>query len=227
MLAVEHDPVGLESLRRELRERARSPRGAAPRSSRGDRIPRGWRGRPRCHAPTPRTRAADTSRSCRRQQLRIAHAGKVLFTGHDRGDRHRTGPRAPADLVDPDDDPVARRPALPLDAQRRDTGAVTPRDATAGQPACLRCGSALATWTAGHAPYHEVRETRHPCRGPGPFRVELDARIRGRRPRRRDPTDAATRPMYKVRRRSDGSILPVLFDEDDLREERRRSTWWI
>ena len=32
---------------------------------------------------------------------------------------------------------------------------------------------------------------------------------------------------YKVRRRSDGSILPVLFDEDDLREERRRGTWWV
>jgi len=32
---------------------------------------------------------------------------------------------------------------------------------------------------------------------------------------------------YKVRRRSDGSILPVSFTEDDLREERRRSTWWI
>ena len=34
-------------------------------------------------------------------------------------------------------------------------------------------------------------------------------------------------PQYKVRRRSDGSILPVLFDEDDLREERRRGTWWV
>jgi hypothetical protein len=32
---------------------------------------------------------------------------------------------------------------------------------------------------------------------------------------------------YKLRRRSDGSILPVLFEEDDLREERRRGTWWI
>lgn len=32
---------------------------------------------------------------------------------------------------------------------------------------------------------------------------------------------------YHVRRRSDGSVLPVLFDEDDLREERRRSTWWV
>jgi hypothetical protein len=34
-------------------------------------------------------------------------------------------------------------------------------------------------------------------------------------------------PMYKVRRRSDGSILPVPFAEGDLREENRRSTWWI
>jgi hypothetical protein len=31
---------------------------------------------------------------------------------------------------------------------------------------------------------------------------------------------------YRVRRRSDGSILPVLFDGDDLREERRRQMWW-
>jgi hypothetical protein len=33
--------------------------------------------------------------------------------------------------------------------------------------------------------------------------------------------------MYKVRRRSDGSILPVTFSANDLREENRRSTWWI
>jgi len=33
--------------------------------------------------------------------------------------------------------------------------------------------------------------------------------------------------MYKVRRRSDGSILPVNFPATDLREENRRSTWWI
>jgi hypothetical protein len=33
--------------------------------------------------------------------------------------------------------------------------------------------------------------------------------------------------LYKVRRRSDGSILPVTFPEHDLREENRRSTWWI
>jgi len=33
--------------------------------------------------------------------------------------------------------------------------------------------------------------------------------------------------MYKVRRRSDGSILPVTFPEHDLREENRRGTWWL
>jgi hypothetical protein len=32
---------------------------------------------------------------------------------------------------------------------------------------------------------------------------------------------------YRVRRRSDGSILPVTFTDDDLREERRRQPpWW-
>ncbi|HEX5095079.1 MAG TPA: hypothetical protein VFX21_03665 [Acidimicrobiia bacterium] len=35
------------------------------------------------------------------------------------------------------------------------------------------------------------------------------------------------RDRYRVRRRSDGSILPVLFDETDLREEHRRGTWWM
>jgi hypothetical protein len=33
-------------------------------------------------------------------------------------------------------------------------------------------------------------------------------------------------PRYRVRRRSDGSVLPVLFEDDDVREERRRSMWW-
>jgi hypothetical protein len=39
-------------------------------------------------------------------------------------------------------------------------------------------------------------------------------------------TDALKAQQYRVRRRSDGSVLPVLFDDDDVREERRRSMWW-
>jgi hypothetical protein len=34
---------------------------------------------------------------------------------------------------------------------------------------------------------------------------------------------------YRVRRRSDGSVLPTLFPDDDIREEKRRSSsmWWV
>jgi hypothetical protein len=33
---------------------------------------------------------------------------------------------------------------------------------------------------------------------------------------------------YRVRRRSDGSILPVLFVNDDVREEKKHSgMWWM
>jgi hypothetical protein len=32
---------------------------------------------------------------------------------------------------------------------------------------------------------------------------------------------------YRVRRRSDNSVLPVLFTDDDLREEKRRELWWV
>jgi hypothetical protein len=39
--------------------------------------------------------------------------------------------------------------------------------------------------------------------------------------------DTAGQHRYQLRRRSDGSILPVTFNEEDLREERRRQTWWI
>lgn len=37
------------------------------------------------------------------------------------------------------------------------------------------------------------------------------------------PTNGA---RYRVRRRSDGAVLPAEFEADDLREERRRQTWW-
>ena len=32
---------------------------------------------------------------------------------------------------------------------------------------------------------------------------------------------------YRLRRLSDGSVLPVLFGDDDVRRIRRRETWWI
>ncbi len=41
--------------------------------------------------------------------------------------------------------------------------------------------------------------------------------------------EAPDRPArYQVRRRSDGSVLPALFVDDEVREERRgRSMWWV
>ena len=32
---------------------------------------------------------------------------------------------------------------------------------------------------------------------------------------------------YRVRRRSDSSVLPVLFTDDDVREEKKRELWWV
>lgn len=34
---------------------------------------------------------------------------------------------------------------------------------------------------------------------------------------------------YRIRRRSDGSVLPVVFPPDDVRAERRRTNdmWWV
>jgi len=41
--------------------------------------------------------------------------------------------------------------------------------------------------------------------------------------------EAAGSPeQYQVRRRSDGSVLPSLFVDEEVREERRgRSMWWV
>ena len=33
-------------------------------------------------------------------------------------------------------------------------------------------------------------------------------------------------PKYRIRRRSDGTVLPALFNDDDGREEKRRSSMW-
>jgi hypothetical protein len=33
---------------------------------------------------------------------------------------------------------------------------------------------------------------------------------------------------YRIRRRSDGSVLPALFIDDDIREEKKKSSmWWM
>jgi hypothetical protein len=40
--------------------------------------------------------------------------------------------------------------------------------------------------------------------------------------------DEGDTARYRVRRRSDGSVLPTLFDDDDVREEKKGSRmWWV
>jgi hypothetical protein len=152
----------------------------------------------------------------RRQQFRIANAGKVLLTGYDRGNGHWSGPRTASDFVDADDDFVARFPTPAFDTQR---GVRRPRrhmrEATSRE-------RMLAGVAGLHAAYHDMVR-------PG-TRVEVRSRFESRWSRgfeiaEREMADNVA--VYKVRRRSDNSILPVVFSEDDVREERRRSTWWI
>jgi hypothetical protein len=39
--------------------------------------------------------------------------------------------------------------------------------------------------------------------------------------------DVGDSTRYKLKRRSDGSVLPALFVDEELREEKKRSMWWI
>jgi hypothetical protein len=39
--------------------------------------------------------------------------------------------------------------------------------------------------------------------------------------------DEGSDARYKLKRRSDGSVLPTLFVDDEVREEKKRSMWWI
>ena len=61
-------------------------------------------------------------------------------------------------------------------------------------------------------------------------RVEVRSRFESRWTRGFEVSEvleADEGPRYRVRRRSDGSILPVLFVDDDLREEKKRELWWV
>ena len=202
--------------------RARGPRrGAAPRSCRARRTP-SWRrvadadaarpaAHPRARRPRARRASAASSRARRRGARRRARPrrpspGRPTSRGRPRRSRRRPG---------------RRRSSTSARCAASGTARARARDAT--RP---RARSALShVRTAGHASYDAGRATRHARRSPVSLRSEHG------RAASRSPTASTMagrrRRVYKVRRRSDGSILPVLFDEDDLREERRRGTWWV
>ncbi len=40
-------------------------------------------------------------------------------------------------------------------------------------------------------------------------------------------TEVLDDDTLRIRRRSDGAMLPVVFGRDDVREEKRRAMWWV
>jgi hypothetical protein len=70
---------------------------------------------------------------------------------------------------------------------------------------------------------HETDES--PCLAPG-TRVEVRRRFDAKWARGFEVLDHSG-GLYHLRRLSDGAPLPVGFVEDDVRPERRNSTWWI
>ncbi len=61
-------------------------------------------------------------------------------------------------------------------------------------------------------------------------RVEVRSRFESRWTRGfevADRVDSEGEAVYRVRRRSDNSILPATFRANDLREESHRGTWWM
>ncbi len=57
-------------------------------------------------------------------------------------------------------------------------------------------------------------------------KVEVMSRFDGSWSRGFVVAEALDDGRYRVRRISDGAVLPTEFEADELRRERRRSTWW-
>lgn len=57
-------------------------------------------------------------------------------------------------------------------------------------------------------------------------RVDVRSRYVGSWSRGFEVAERVDQNGYRVRRVSDGAVLPDLFDEDELRPERRRSDFW-
>jgi len=91
--------------------------------------------------------------------------------------------------------------------------------ARVGAVAAIECNLLGATCTRRYDPSVQ----------PG-TRVEVRSRFDQRWARGfeiEDQVDDQGVRRYRLRRRSDGSVLPALFVDDDVREEKRKSMWWV
>lgn len=119
----------------------------------------------------------------------------------------------------------------------RDEGvAPTPAAGTGGADADA---TTIGTYQAPTTPTRSCRSGALPvlvrCLLPSPAmeqgtRVEVRSRFDDRWSRGfevAEIVDEGDSARYKLKRRSDGSVLPALFVDDELREEKKRSMWWI
>ena len=113
MVAVEDDPIGLVALRGELGERPQPC--SAQRGRHAERIALlvGRVADADRHGPLLDP-LGDALTLGPIELLRVPHAAEMLGRRHDGAHGHRARPGTAADLVDPDDDPLPRLPALSL-----------------------------------------------------------------------------------------------------------------
>lgn len=57
-------------------------------------------------------------------------------------------------------------------------------------------------------------------------KVEVRSRLEARKWSRGFEVAQVTERGYRLRRLSDGAVVPVELGEDEVRAERRRGTWW-
>lgn len=216
VIAVEDDAVGEVALGFDLREGA--PPGRAERRRQAEAVAFIVAGVADPDGERPWRNAARAALALAgREHLRVANPHEVTVGRDDRGNGHGAGPGAPPHLVDATDDSVTGAPVAPLCAQRRPTAAWC-HGSDASKP-----GRAGRDATREGACYDRAVD-------PG-TRVEVRSRFDQRWSRGfeiSDVVDEAGITRYRLRRRSDGALLPVLFDDDDVREEKRRSKmWWV
>lgn len=83
----------------------------------------------------------------------------------------------------------------------------------------------ISTRTESETALEPALDTRDDALAPG-TRVEVRRRFDGHWATGFEVAEKVD-DAYRLRRLSDGSVLPTTFGADDVRQERRRSMWWV
>lgn len=129
----------------------------------------------------------------------------MVWRRDDRSHGGRAGPGTPAHFIDPADQLIAGSPASALEPES----------------GCdHQCEASRSSFDNGVT----IRSVEHGTR------VEVRSRFDQRWARGFEIEETVldgTSTQHRVRRRSDNSVLPALFVDDDVREEKRKSMWWM